>query len=130
MFGQEFSEDWWSEHSATFGDRLAAAREAAGMTQKELAKRLGVKASSLRAWEEDLNEPRANRLSMLSGLLNVSLPWLLTGEGAGVEVAPAVEGPELSEILREMRALQAQARQTAEALGKLEKRLRAMEPAS
>ena len=31
------------------------------------------------------SEPRANRLSMLAGLLGVSVMWLLHGEGDGVE---------------------------------------------
>jgi len=75
--------DWYGADTATFGDRVAAAREAAGMTQKQLAKRLGVKLPTVRGWEEDLSEPRANKLSMMAGLLNVSIVWLLTGEGEG-----------------------------------------------
>ena len=35
----------------------------------------------MQAWENDPSEPRANRLSMISGMLNVSLPWLLHGIG-------------------------------------------------
>lgn len=77
----EENEDLYSENTATFGDRLAHAREAAGFDQKKLAKSLGIKTKTIRNWEDDLSEPRANRLSMLSGLLNVSLAWLLTGEG-------------------------------------------------
>ena len=57
-------QDWYSEDMATFGDRLSAAREAASLSRKELAQRVGIKGSTLRAWEEDLSEPRANRLSM------------------------------------------------------------------
>ena len=34
------TENWYAEDAATFGDRLAAAREAAGLTQAELAKRI------------------------------------------------------------------------------------------
>ena len=76
--------DWFSEARATFGDRLAAAREAADLSQKQLARQIGVKTRTLAAWEDDLSEPRANRLQMLAGLLNVSLMWLLNGEGDGV----------------------------------------------
>ena len=39
----EDMQDWYSEDAATFGDRVAGAREQAGMTQKQLAKRLGVR---------------------------------------------------------------------------------------
>ena len=59
--------DWYGPESATFGDRLAGAREAAGMTQAELARRLGVKKATIADWENDLSEPRANRLSMMAG---------------------------------------------------------------
>ncbi|MDP5362418.1 MAG: helix-turn-helix domain-containing protein, partial [Paracoccaceae bacterium] len=74
---------WFSEETATFGDRLAGAREAAGMDQKALAEKLGVKTNVISGWENDLKEPRANRLQMVSGILGVSITWLLTGEGDG-----------------------------------------------
>lgn len=119
------SGDWYGEESATFGDRLAAAREAARMSQKDLAKRLGVKHTTLRNWEDDLAEPRANKLSMVSGLLGVSLRWLLTGQGEGVEPPDAPPLPEDAlAILTEMRLLKSQSERVAERLGVLEKRLR------
>ncbi|MEP6266216.1 MAG: helix-turn-helix transcriptional regulator, partial [Paracoccaceae bacterium] len=40
--------DWYGPDMATFGDRLAGARDASRMTQKELAKRLGVRTATLR----------------------------------------------------------------------------------
>lgn len=117
---------WYSEEIATFGDRLAGAREAAGLSQKELATQIGVKTDVIRAWEEDRKEPRANRLQMLSGLLGISLSWLLTGEGEGLD-APS-DASEISEdvsaLLAEFRGLRAQLVQTSEKLGQLEKRLR------
>lgn len=66
----------------TMGGRLSRARDAAGMTVAELARRLGVKTSTIQAWESDRSQPRANRLTMLAGVLNVSLSWLLHGIGA------------------------------------------------
>ena len=53
------------------------------MSQSKLAKRLGVKLKTLKGWENDVSEPRANKLSMMAGMLNVSLLWLLSGEGDG-----------------------------------------------
>ncbi|MEK9705394.1 MAG: helix-turn-helix transcriptional regulator, partial [Paracoccaceae bacterium] len=50
--------DWYGPETSTFGDRVCAAREQAGMTQKQLAKRLGVKHSTIISWEQDLSEPR------------------------------------------------------------------------
>lgn len=117
--------DWFSEDAATFGDRIAGARDAAGMTQGQLAKRLGVKLGTLRDWENDLSEPRANRLSMLSGVLNVSLPWLLTGEGEGPQTPEDLPAG-VAEILAEMRVLRAAIRRSGDRLGVLEKRLAAV----
>lgn len=118
--------DWYGPDAATFGDRLSAAREASGMSQKQFAKRLGVKLSSLAGWENDLSEPRANRLSMMAGILNVSIVWLLTGEGEGVG-APDEElaiTPEVNDLLVDIRDLKAQIGSTADRLGLLEKKLR------
>lgn len=119
-------DDWYSPDSATFGDRVAAAREQGGMTQAQLARRLGVKASTLRSWENDLSEPRANRLSMMAGLMNVSMMWLLNGEGAGVS-NPDDEtelSTDVNKLLFEMRELREVMATSAEKLARLEKRLR------
>ena len=116
---------WYSEETATFGDRLAGAREAAGLSRKDLARRLGVKLKTLSAWEDDLAEPRANKLQMLAGLLNVSLSWLLTGQGEGVAAPDEAEvAPDLHAALTEIRALRAEMLAGAERLGRLEKKLR------
>ena len=118
---------WFSEDAATFGDRLAAAREEAGLTQEALASKLGVKTATLAAWENDLKEPRANRLQMLAGMLSVSLSWLMTGMGDGPD-GPEQGQPltaDLVDLLAEMRGLRAQIAMSADKLGQLEKRLRA-----
>ncbi|MEN8891803.1 helix-turn-helix domain-containing protein [Planktotalea arctica] len=121
------SEDWYGPDAATFGDRLAAARDHAKMTQAQLARRLGVKASTLKSWEQDLSEPRANRLSMMAGLLNVSMMWLLNGEGEGLDAPIADETPidaDVAAILRDVRDLRVVISQSADHLARLEKRLR------
>ncbi len=65
----------------TMGGRMSRAREAAGMTPQQLARRIGVKTATILAWESDRSEPRANRLTTLAGVLNVSLAWLIHGIG-------------------------------------------------
>ena len=124
---QSTTDDWYGPDTATFGDRLAAAREAAGMQPRQLARRLGVRLSTLEGWENDVSEPRANRLSMMAGLLNVSIIWLLTGEGEGV-AGPEEESqitPEVNDLLAELRDLRGQIMKASERLARLEKRLRA-----
>ncbi len=118
--------NWYGPDTATFGDRISGAREASGMSQPQLSKSLGVKLATLKGWEQDLSEPRANKLSMLAGLLNVSVMWLLNGEGEGVDepdTKPEVE-KDLNEMLLEMRELKTVLKSSSDRLGMLEKRLR------
>ena len=120
----------YTDEAATLGDRLALARERQGLTQSQLARRLGLRVQTIRNWEADRSEPRANKLQMLAGFLNVSMVWLMTGEGAGAptgditaaENAPAGLNEALAEI-RDLRLLQAQ---VTDRLARVEKRLRAV----
>ena len=119
------TDDWYSADAATFGDRVAGAREALGMAQEELSKRLGVKLKTIRSWEEDLEEPRANKLQMLSGVLNVSVMWLLNGEGDGLaSPEDAVLPKDVQDLLTELRQLRTQMGQNIDRMALLEKRLR------
>lgn len=120
------SSDWYAQDVATFGDRLAAARDAAGLTQEDLAKRLGVRSTSIKAWEDDSSEPRANRLQMLAGMLNVSIRWMLTGEGDGLdgpsEFAPLSD--DVQTALRDIARMRSQMLALSNEMGQMEKRLR------
>ena len=118
--------NWYGDDAATLGDRLVAARNAAGLSQDDLATQLGVKLASLNAWENDWKEPRANRLQMLTGLLGVSLRWLLTGVGEGPENPEDVTviPSDINGLLADMRKLRAQIAKSSVKLGELEKRLR------
>lgn len=120
--------DWYGPDAATFGDRVAAAREAAGMSQAMLARRLGVRLATLRSWENDMSEPRANRLSILAGLLNVSMMWLINGEGEGLDgnEGAGILPSDAAELLSEMRSLRVELSESAKHVARLEKRLRAM----
>lgn len=97
-------ENGYGEGEATLGDRLTAAREAAGLDLEELAARLGVRAETLQGWEGDQAEPRADLLRRLAGIIGVSLVWLMTGEGRGPQ--PGDSGPAaLAAEIRELRRL-------------------------
>ncbi len=117
-------DDYFSEEAATFGDRLAAAREAMGLTPSQLASRVGVRVGTIQNWEGDRAEPRANKLQMLAGILNVSIVWLLTGEGEGVSVANEQDDSEAPELLAELREIRLAQSRLLERLARLEKRLR------
>ena len=119
--------DWYRPDKATFGDRLVAAREKSNLSQHDLAKRLGVKNSTIKSWENDNSEPRANRLSMLAGLLNVSITWLISAEGVGVEdPKKSYETPDdLQEPLKELAALRINLLKSVDRINSIENKLRA-----
>ncbi len=128
---KDHTENPYSDAYATFGDRMAAARDAQGLTQHEVAERLGVNARTIKGWEEDRSEPRSNRMQMLCGILNVSLVWLMTGQGLGVRNADEAPTDEsraqaAQAVLSEMSAIRSEQRTMADRLARLEKRLRAV----
>lgn len=118
--------DWYGQDSSTFGDRVAAAREQSGLSQKGLARRLGVRTSTIRNWEDDMAEPRANRLSIMAGILNVSMMWLINGKGEGMDSPPEAGeiAPNMRVILNELREMRADMVSRADQMARLEKRLR------
>jgi HTH-type transcriptional regulator, cell division transcriptional repressor len=117
----------YSDETSTFGDRLVAARESMGMTQAQLAHRLGVKLQTLRNWEEDRSEPRANKLQMVAGMLNTSMVWLMSGQGAApVASRGPVAGAERDELITELRAIRSDFARLGERIGRFEKRLGAV----
>ncbi|MDH3413962.1 MAG: helix-turn-helix domain-containing protein [Gammaproteobacteria bacterium] len=86
------------------GPRIRVARENAGLSRSDAATKLGVKEATLEAWETDKEEPRANRLHMLAGLLNVPLTWFLEGrEGKFMAARSDPEDQALREELAEIR---------------------------
>lgn len=117
--------DWFSAEASTFGDRMAGAREHMGMSRQDLAKRLGVKVSTIEHWEEDTSEPRANKLQLLAGVLNVSLTWLLAAEGDGLDAPDSLSQAEnVAPLLAELRQTHSELQLLANRITVLEKRLR------
>lgn len=117
--------DHFNETVATFGDRLEAARMAKGLTVEGLAAKIGVEVSKVEDWENDVDEPRANRIQLLAGLLNVSIVWLISGEGDGTSrVADTYERPlGVNDALGEISQLKATLSGALDKLERLEKRL-------
>jgi transcriptional regulator with XRE-family HTH domain len=126
------AESYYGDESATFGDRVAAAREALGVAQAELARRLGVKPQTVAAWEADRSEPRANKLQMLAGVLGVPMVWLMSGEGPGLAPegaggrTPSGRAPAVEALVAELREARLAQVALAERLGRIERRLRAL----
>ncbi len=58
--------------SKQFGDRLKELRDAAGMSQTELAKKSGLNQSTISQWEKGSMEPAWSAVMGLSAALGVS----------------------------------------------------------
>ena len=84
-----------------------------------------MKNSTIKSWENDNSEPRANRLSMLAGLLNVSITWLINAEGSGVEgPGKLYERPDdLQEPLKELKVIKINLLKSVDRINSIEKKL-------
>lgn len=104
--------NYYAEEFSTLGERISVARERAGLSQEDVARSLAVNTSTLDNWEGDSSEPRANKLSMLAGLLGVSPTWLLHGVGEGVSPPDQFENDTVDDtalrerLLAELRSAQ------------------------
>lgn len=56
----------------TTGQRIRAARKAAGMTQKELGEKMGLSFQSIAQWENDLRKPKYDTLKRIAAALGVN----------------------------------------------------------
>lgn len=62
---------------SAYGSHLASLRQAAGLTQQQLADAVGVKQSNIAFWERAAKPPRGEVLPALAAALGVSIPILL-----------------------------------------------------
>lgn len=69
----------------TIGERIREARRSAGMTQAELAERLGVSYQHIGQWERGLREPRWRSLQKLATALKVTFCVPPEGNSTGAE---------------------------------------------
>jgi transcriptional regulator with XRE-family HTH domain len=75
--------------SDSFGSRLAAARKAAGLTQSDLAAKLGVAQSNISFWESWEKPPRGEVLPKIAGAVGASVDALLGLKPAKPKAEPA-----------------------------------------
>ena len=62
------------------GERIAALRRRAGLSQAELAQRLKISASAMGMYEQGRREPSVDTLVAMAQELQVSMDFLLTGK--------------------------------------------------
>lgn len=69
----------------SLGNNIHIKRKETGITQEDLANRLGVSRQAVSDWERDVKKPETQNLINLANLLDASLDWLCADElvGAG-----------------------------------------------
>ena len=72
------------------GQRIGALRRSKGLSQAELAQRLGISASAMGMYEQGRREPAIQTLVALSRELGVTTDYLLTGKAGSTDDAAAV----------------------------------------
>ena len=69
----------------TFGNMIASLRKEKGMTQLELADKMGVTDKDVSKWERDLSFPDVSSLPKLAGIFGVSVDELMQVEAGSKE---------------------------------------------
>lgn len=73
-------------------DKIRNLREQTGITQTELAKKLGITRSSVNAWEMGISVPSTQYIVLLSSIFKVSTDYLL-----GVDVSVSINATGLTD---------------------------------
>lgn len=82
------------------GDLLAAERKRIGLTQEQLAERIGVGRASIQNWESGKHQPSASDLIALADVFNKTVDSLLGRDPKVGKISEAIEQIEdLSEAL-------------------------------
>lgn len=78
----------------TIGSRISALRKQLGLSQDDVADKIGVSRQSVSKWETDTSAPDAFNLIALSEVLNTSVEYIVTGktvEEQKVDVKPSTQ---------------------------------------
>lgn len=83
----------------TLGARIAALRKTSGMTQLELAEKMGVTDKAVSKWERDLSCPDINSLPKLAEIFGISVDDLMQAKGAPEQAAAPSKVRELIPLI-------------------------------
>lgn len=87
----------------TIGNRISKYRKAKGMTQEELAGKLGVSSQAVSKWENDQSCPDIGLLPQLCKVLDITTDELLTGKTDEVRLVPAGERKSFDDLIFRVR---------------------------
>ena len=82
----------------TMGKRIAFGRKALGLTQDQMAEKLGVTAQAVSKWENDVSCPDISLLPQLCRWLGITTDELLTGKRDEVMLVPEAQRKSLDEL--------------------------------
>ncbi|MFK7918224.1 MAG: multiprotein-bridging factor 1 family protein [Ilumatobacter sp.] len=105
--------------AAAIGRRITEAREALDDSIETLAERLGVTADTVEAWESGDRPLRANHMTRVSGVLGISLSWLIMGRG----IEPMAEPTDLESLRSDLSAARSRLDDIVNELAVLDQRL-------
>ena len=83
----------------SFGERLRSARKDAGLTQRELAKRIGMESSSICNWEKGRSIPYVDTIGSICGVLHVDPAYFFEGREDSQKMPKAPTFMSLYEML-------------------------------
>ena len=86
-------------NNQTFGATIAALRKAQGMTQLELAEKMGVTDKAVSKWERDLSFPDVSSLPKLAEIFGVTVDELMQVKAAGAKMDETEKRDSIAEIL-------------------------------
>ena len=82
----------------TFGNMVAVLRKEKGMTQLELAEKMGVTDKAVSKWERDLSFPDVSSIPKLAEILEVSVDELMQVKAESKEDAPQKKADEIIDL--------------------------------
>lgn len=68
----------------TMGEKIASLRKAAGMTQQQLADRMGVTDKAVSKWERNLSCPDIESIPLLAEIFGISADELINTKATGI----------------------------------------------
>lgn len=88
-----------------FSSKLRELRAKKGLSQAELAKRLGVTQQAVGRWERDKNLPDNDVLKKISVMFNVSIDYLLDNQTHQKDSLPALTPKDERQIARDLESM-------------------------
>lgn len=87
----------------SIGNRIQKFRKEKGLTQEELAEKLGVSSQAVSKWENGASCPDIGLLPQLCRVLGITADELLNGKSETVTLVPAAQRKSLDELIMRIR---------------------------